>query len=256
MGLMRELLCGRGWRYRGCHGGAPCRYGYPAFGAAEPNVVAQFLFEEAGSVGHTSLVDEVSSITVPAVGSPVYGMGASGRHKQLAPGIQSGEFDGFLLTTPVPSMAPGTGAFTREFWVAGFPTILFSSTDVDDPDSKGEFYLFFMYAGTPTLIVQTVSDDGLGIFSQFFTIPDIIDNGLHKIRVSATRTGGAGSLMTVEVDTIQQGPAVDFSAMDGKTIATSLVRFGSCGIAGSASVSRFYEARFSNNATNNSTPVV
>lgn len=236
MGLMRELLNGRSWRFRGDAGNY--RYGYPAFGKPEPDVAAQWLFEETSG----PIVDQVSGITLTPDGVPTYGVTASGKHRFLSPGIGTSGATGFGKTTDTPSCAVGTGDFTVEAWFRSPPENIFFYPLLIGDVENGNYW---------SVQVDQTSFD-LFFFNEFdllagaeFPMGMLQDGNMQKIRIAVNRGGTArGYANKTLIDAIDVSAAAAYNYSGANILA---------GFAGNPGC-EFFELRLSLNATNNSTP--
>jgi hypothetical protein len=77
-GGLSSCYCSSGGGSTGYH------YGWPSGGTSEPNVVAQWLFDEASG----NIVDEVSGVALIPTGSPTYSQTITGDFASLSPGIR------------------------------------------------------------------------------------------------------------------------------------------------------------------------
>jgi hypothetical protein len=235
-------------------------YGHPAGGDTEPDVVAQFTFEESSG----SVRDSVGGIEVPPVGSPTYGSTLEGIYTCISPGA-GGNFNGgtnsyFYLEdsgTEFPSLGFGTSDFTVEVW--------FSSV------SSSTFYPFWFkglsfpnFDGYNLAITQSTNRISLGIdfgstsYTFKWVLPDgVTDGEPHKVRITGDRTTGE---MVCELDgevLAEDGAQPDLTDLDGETLTVrDRVRIG-----GGPDLpfgppqdysSILYELRVSRNKTNDS----
>lgn len=229
--------------------GACFEEGYPGGdGATEPNVAAQWLFDEASG----SIVDEVGGVTLAASGTPVYGVTALGRFRHLAPGIT---FDGssyFYKASATPELDLGTSDFVFETW---FTTTvqtsqLFFACGVGlanhDRYSLGLFWSFGQ------CYVSFSIRDGVSSTGANVAVVNLADGVPHKIRVVGNRAGN----LDVYVDESLQGSA-DISTAVAYDVSALGVYVGS-NVGGASTLlhGTLYELRITvGNATNNSTPV-
>ena len=106
----------------GSHGEALMyQYGSPSGGTTEPNVVAQWLFDEASG----NIVDEVASRSLTQVGSPTYRQNTSEYSSQMSLGIRcspSATEAAFKIATPPTELNFGTSSGVIE-WVARFDDV-------------------------------------------------------------------------------------------------------------------------------------
>lgn len=220
------------------------RYGYPAYsgGGSQPNVTAQWIFDEASG----NIVDEVGGITLTVNGSPTFNVAAGGAWANLSPGITYGASGNYhKKPTATAAIAQGTSDYTIE-WVAkltaGSGTRRMISTYdgstggialwASGPDSN--FYMFVMYADATT-----------DSWNPAFPI-SVVDGNIHKFRLKVQRGVAGGA--ELYVDGVPTGTPKTFSDA-AKTINAPIISIGS---ESSVSNMTIYEVRFSNNATNNS----
>lgn len=220
-------------------------YGYPAYGAFEPNVVLQYLFDEASG----NIVDEVAGITLIPDTSPTYNVTASAPFAGLSPGITYAR-TGTVRHKKNPStdIVIGTSDFTIEIW--------FKTT----ASGTGSNYIFYHYDGvgggvsgffntTTNAWRWSVMADDLTTVSSNIALPAGYNDGnIHKIRAVFTRSGNSVSYM----DGVSFG-TVSIASLAGKTISlTALVFSGQVSASSLGFLGTLFEFRLSLNASNNS----
>lgn len=198
-------------------------YGYPAFGASQPNVVGQWAGDLFGLGAHTSggnAVDRVSSVSLTPVGAPTYGTTLSGIYSGLSPGCT---FDGanqyFHSDAAQATLNLGTSDYVFEAWFktsdsTGTNEVLFDTLDATD----GNGYHVRMNQATPNVIMTL---RGSGITNMILTTTALADGNPHKIRISGVRSASA----TLYLDGVSQGSA-DISARNGDSIPASAAHIG------------------------------
>jgi len=221
-------------------------YGYPAYGAVEPDVEAQWLFDE----GSGSIVDEVSSITLTVDGSPTFNVTATGDFAGVSPGITYAHAGQVRhKKNPSTDISIGTSDFTFEWW---FKTSDSTNTSNylffhHDDATKGIYAL--LNCVTRNLNFSLKADDGTNV-SINYTLPVSFNDGaLHKYRWVCDRSGN-GELF---VDGTSVGTQ-DISGLNAKAITLPILCFGSYALAVSnfGIDGTFFEFRISFNLTNNS----
>ena len=197
-------------------------YGYPAFGAFQPNVVAQWLFDEASG----SIIDEVAGLALIKRGNPVYG--ATGIYTGLNPGIQ---FDGagdtaFHKDSDTPSIAIGLSDFVFEWWATleepnatvAIETVFNSEQDVGA--NRDGVFIYFR-PGTAELNIDISS--ATTTMNTFATFPaSIINDGIpHKYRITGSRAGN----LEFFLDGVSYG-TTSLAPMVGLSITSPYVEIG------------------------------
>lgn len=232
--------------------------GYPADGPLEPDVVAQWLFDEASG----SIVDEVSGITLANdMASAVYNETATGLFASLSPGIKAAYSVGeapaqFIKSTATSSLDIGASTsvtiesyfkVTRNnasppFW--GFITY-------DNAGEAANLLSLYVYTNTASnnLAFYVRASDNTAKFAEF-TVPQatLYDGNIHKIRAVWDR--GANT-MEVFFDGSSVG-SVDASGLSGKTLTCNKIRTHGIWLSEQGSDLTIYSLRVSHNATNNS----
>ena len=247
MGYGNLSMSRHGWA-GGAAGGEPAYdYGWPSGGTSEPNVAAQWLFDE----GSGNIVDEVSGITLVAQGTPDYSQAITGSFAGLSPGI------GLTATTErfVKGSAEAslnlTGAFVIEAVVdhqtpADTNSYLFSTWDGVATDQQGVGILYNAVAKVLTLFMK--SETNVIVNSGFAGAVDLND-GPHKLRIAGT----LGVSAECFVDGVSKS-SVSLATLSGETVAAHDVTAG--GYAFSTNNTwggDIYELRITvGNATNNS----
>ena len=233
-------------------------YGWPTAGSSEPNVVAQWLFDEASG----NIVDEVASLSLAknqsgAGASILYAQTNSDYSNSLNPGIYmksvTGSTDSFYAADT--SLVIGTASAVLE-WVASYgvanamgadDATVFNTTN--NSVEHGIYVLYTNMLTTPRMNLYFKASDGTGINSFISLTASIFNTGTHKHRLVLNRAGNAEYF----VDGVSQGTA-SLGTLSGKTLECSQVNLGSVLSSGVNSLeSTFYEFRLTiGNATNNS----
>ncbi|GEM_PF-4161003 len=218
--------------------------GYPTDGNVEPNVVAQWLFNESSG----NAVDVVSGISLPksGVGALTYSQVASGAlFQRISPGILTASDAVFYNSSHQASCDPGTGDFSIELWLASatFNTNKYFFATADGSDKGFEL----SNNSTTNIRVYTKAEDGTVLDQNFDHTTDFNDGSPHKIRIIWNRGSGRLELL---IDGVSKGTR-DLTSLAGKTIQTNTVCVGGVTGAIAAAASTFYEIRLSLNATNN-----
>lgn len=232
---------------RGHQGGGDSgyHYGYPAYGPSEPNVVAQWLFDEASG----DIVDEVNAISVPVLGSPTYGVTEVGLWAGLSPGIRmNGTTQRFRNTSGSAFLNMGTSDFVSE-WVASHDNsgqayeIDWWTGGEDTAEPGVEVYSRF---NANSFRISTRAGDGTQVIGSLST-SDQRDATTRKYRLVGDRTANTEELF---IDGVSQG-TISIAALSGKSlssnsdIAVGAATFGLMGV--------IYELRHTiGNKTNNS----
>ena len=189
MGRIRSFRGNRGTlRVRGNIGGTGYFYGYPAHGSLEPNVAAQWLFDEASG----DIVDEVSGITLADSGSPTYNNAHTGLFAGLSPGIamvNANPPTGYFSKAGADSnLDIGTGDFTVEAWVTN--TVAFNGQRIIDCRSAAtDIGWELRYQGGADQIVFYILTATTERAIAMSVTSAMKDGNEHKIRVKGTRAG-------------------------------------------------------------------
>lgn len=235
-----------GWLNRGLGGGGGAgtvyNYGYPAYGSLEPDVSAQFLFDEASG----NIVDEVSGLTLTAAGTSTYSVTASGSYSGISPGITTGNSKYFSKAADA-TLDFGTSNFTIEFWG--------STSDATGPNYIMSFYdatnkgIELTYnTMTQILVFYIEATDGTSVFnSTTWSSINANDGTPHKFRFVATRTGS----IVLYVDGVSKG-SINISTLSGKTVKAGAIKMAERQSLGQGWKGTCYEYRQSLNNTNNS----
>lgn len=199
-------------------GGGPTgyNYGYPAYGAVEPNVKAQFLFQEHWS--------QFTGISVSSAGG-----------------------QGFRYVGTPAALAPGTSDFTIEFVATATNTAAYRVMWDTGNNAFINGGVSVYYSDTDVFVLDAYQTPGSG-FSVSWT-PDatiVFDGNPHKYRVVADRDGNA----ELFIDGVSQG-TTSIAAHSAKNIGITRVELGcTAGVAGWNGT--IFEFRQSHNITNNS----
>ncbi len=196
-------------------GGCLYNYGLPAGDRdSATGVVAQWLFDEASG----SIVDEVSSITLPEVGTASYSTAVVGDFVCLTPGITTNSGN-FGLGSAVSSVDPGTQDFVWE-WVAQRTSGTGTQITYESDRLNGQGWQAFHVNATSWRDFMK-TDEGTTI-DKAFTITDVTgDSAYHKYRVTFDRDGNE----EVFLDGVSQGTA-SISAGDGENFSTKTLSVG------------------------------
>lgn len=238
------------------------QYGYPTFTAngTEPNVVAQWLFDETSG----NPTDEVGSIalTPTQYGSACYITynstdGGSAAWAGVQPGIITQGTNNnmyFYINGSATSLNIGTGNCTLE-WISrynkknnggtGTSTIYYTC---DNSVAHGIYIYYDSISTTPTINYWIKASDGTLLSASVSLSTNPFDEQIHKHRVVLNRSGNA----TYYIDGVSQG-TVSLASLSGKTIECSQVELLAATNSGVNTLNAtMYEFRQSNNATNNS----
>lgn len=230
---------------RASGGGAGYNYGYPAYGPVEPNVVLQYLFDEASG----NIVDEVAGITLVPDTAPTYNVAATGAFAGLSPGITYAR-TGTVRHKKNPStdIVIGTSDFTIEIWYKTTASGTGSNYLFDHYDGVGGGVRAFMNTTTGAWRWSAIADDTTSVNSNIAMPVSYNDGNLHKIRTVFTRSGSSVTYF----DGVNIG-SVSLSTLAGKTISlTALVISGQVTASSLGFLGTMYEFRLSLNASNNS----
>jgi hypothetical protein len=238
-----------GWKGGQAGGGGPVyEYGWPAE-EAEPNVVAQWLFDESSG----NIVDEVSGITLTATGSPTYSVDGSSYSVNTTPGIKCIQttVDGFTKAGNEPTLDIGTDDFVIEFLFAGISGqsaigFLFD-TRAGTGDNRG-YAIYTQGHSTGNLTFLSRATDNTQIYQSINTGIDFRDEVIRKFRYVGDRSGN----LELFIDGVSQGTS-SLSSWSGKTVDTFNNAVGTRVDGGVAMLGTLYELRMTiGNATNNS----
>ena len=235
---------GLGWAgVKSGGGGAGYHYGWPAGGTSEPNVVAQWIFDEASG----NIVDEVTGITLAAVGSPTFTQTVTGLYAGISPGIAYPASTQHSNATPDASTYPGTGDFTIEWWASTTTaTNGYTFAWIAAVGAKGVYNNTNFLTGVAAIAVR--STDSTVVAKNFTMTAGYADGNPHKFRLVCTRAAN--------MELFQDGVSLGTQALTtliGKTIEFEGMTLG--GFTGSPTFEMdgtLYEWRLSLNATNNS----
>lgn len=220
-------------------------YGYPAYGSFQPNVAAQWLFDEASG----NLTDEVAGIVLTVDTAPTYNVPATGLFAGISPGITYAR-TGTVRHKKNPStdIVIGTSDFTVEFY--------FKTT----ASGTGSNYIYYHYNGvnggisgffnttTNAWRWNIVADDLTTVSSNIALPVGYNDGNIHKMRTTYTRSGSSVSYF----DGVNIG-TVSIASLAGKTVSlTALVISGQVTASSLGFLGTIFEFRLSLNATNNS----
>jgi hypothetical protein len=221
-------------------GGALYNYGYPAYGAVEPNVIAQWLFDEPSG----NIVDEVGAVTLTANGTPTYGVVATGDFAGISPGIFFPAAASYFSNTSTAAINIGTDDFVVEFW--------FKKSDgsvyyIVDNRGGGKGWAVYFDNGTTTITLRII--DAFDALYTFTCTSAYNDGGEHKLRLVVDRSANAELFL----DGVSMGTN-DISATAAFDLSGNAASVNSLNaIPGSYGASyTIYELRVSKNLTNNS----
>lgn len=226
--------------------GISFHYGYPAYGLVEPNVAAQWIFDEASG----SIVDEVSGITLGVTGAPSYNLIATGLYAGLSPSIGiTGQGMYFNKGSAEATMNAGTGSITLEVWFSD--TQFYNGMGVFSTQAAAGAtgYTLYIDGGAQRFQLAMVATDATSVtvaynFSRYW-----LDGQIHKLRAVWNRTT---NLVLLYCDGILQGGTGDLSPLAGKTVNAGDVKIGTPPDLSWEFEAQYYEVRVSLNATNNS----
>lgn len=227
-------------------------YGYPGYGAYEPDVLFQFLMNESGG----DIVDVVAAMTLSPTGGVLYGQSAGdGLYSGISPGVSYPLNLDRHSSTSVSGFDIVTSDFTVEAWFSTLNTtasnmMIFRcvSTAVQNPPFGSEYYINLR----PSLnICQVYFFAGnVRVANLTMNATDYADGVPHKLRVTNDRSGD----LEVELDGASYGLS-DISPMDGFDLDLATVFVGGSDTTATNFDGPIYELRCSKNLTNNSTQV-
>lgn len=251
--------------YRNAPGGAPAPtiydYGYPTGATVEPNVVAQWIFNEASG----DILDQVNSVdltpTQVGVGQLSYSVpiGYSDQTlEDVSPGVclMNRTGNNYTLRSADTSLAMGTGSWTVE-WIASYVTqnnLQNTATILDTQNNSYEqgVYLYYDNASHPTtcrfeIYLRDAAASGFYLAGNIAVNP-FLDMKIHKHRVVLDRAGNAEYF----IDGVSMLSG-SMAAAAGKDFPCTKFQIGGVTTGQINSIfATFYEFRISANATNNS----
>lgn len=222
-------------------------YGFPTYKNYEPNVAAQWLFDEASG----SFVDEVSGLTCAArQTAATYNVTATGSWAGVSPGVTfdySVNNNYYWNTGLTTELDTTTEDMTLEAvvkmaeWPVGEPLYIYGESP----------YGVTIYAAQQTSanyrwVVNFITDDATNVGFALLGMPAFTTD-IIKVRVTLDRDGNA----EVFVDGASMGSS-SISAADGKAISPIRVVLGGAYATAEAFRGSIFEIRKSLNATNNS----
>lgn len=236
-------------------------YGYPAGsgGGTEPDVVAQWIFDEASG----NILDQVGSVdlTPTQVGATSYIQynAAIGYQSTTYGGVSPGVFvlnrisNSWIFYSADTSLAVGTGDATFE-WVAQYlprnnaqadATIYYSC---NNSVLQGLYWYYDQCTTTPRFNFYIKASDGTTLTSTTVLANNPFDFKVHKHRIVLNRAGNAQYF----IDGVSQA-TVSMAGLVGKTLPCSqLILMGATTSAVNTLAGTLFEFRQSANATNNS----
>lgn len=191
-------------------------YGWPSGGISEPNVKAQFLFDESAS----PIVDEVGGLSLAETATPEYGQAATSIYANLSPGIKYVHAAAEYHRLVADSTALDIGATDHcviEWWA--------SATDQGVVDyqwalSAQSTTLWGIYCNIQIETICTIAvemDDGTQV-NNAFTISSWHDGVPHKFRFVYER----GASMELFLDGVSQG-SKSVVSQDGKVMTNKAI---------------------------------
>lgn len=212
-------LKGNPHTWKGGNGGGeapPYSYGWPSGGTYEPDVVAQWLFDEASG----NIVDEVAGIAMVPSNGPTYSVAATGVWAGVSPGITMthASWQGFKAAGAVAALNLGTSDFVLE--IVGtldsdaYPKWAFSDID----GALVGWYAHVRYTGNTTAHVYIKADDATVAEGSFvYPVTPVGDGVIHKWRFAGNRSG------TLELffDKTSLG-TIDISALVGSAVTSKI----------------------------------
>jgi len=163
-------------------------YGWPAGGASESNVAAQWLFDE----GSGNIVDEVGAVSLAATGSPTYSYNTSAYSSDMAVGINVGAINTFFGKAADTALDLDQNDAVME-WVGkmdstGTPTLLYPFDMTLSADSS-RGYLVFYYPGLNYFRISLKADDDTSHAVDFTVLSaEVVDDKFHKYRMVFDRS--------------------------------------------------------------------
>jgi hypothetical protein len=236
------------------------KYGYPAWGTSEPDVVYQFTMSESSG----SIVDTVGAYTLAATANPQYGQLAISAFRDLSPGIGFVGTDLFNVNGDDAGKQLGTSDGTIEGWVrsdSDLPSIsrrfLFGSLK-SDLSGGGWYVTFDWYGGAFYLNFWVRLASGLTDSAYVFCRQNLLPQGeLHHLRVVILRPELEAHfyLDNIDITTLPSfvGGSASLAFVGASSIAhKGLMIGGLVGFPNFTSKSTIFEHRLSLNRTNNS----
>lgn len=165
------------------------KYGYPAYGNAQPNVKAQFLYDEMAG----DLIDTVAALHVPGRGlnNNVYNVPVGGDYASLSPGISVNDAGnkGFATTVNIAALnIAATHHVVIEWWL----TAAFISTgyhwSFGDQAGSANYQVLF-YQDSATHVQAVFLADTAESLSVGFNITAISATIPSKFRLVLNRSG-------------------------------------------------------------------
>lgn len=168
------------WKFRG---GTLPSGNYPAW-TAQSGVVALWHFSETSG----SIVDVVSGITLAEGGSPVHSVVATDEFADWSPGITYTSNTEHAKATATASLNLGaTSHLVLEAGIKRTGTGTEYLCSFNGNASSTDYGILFYFNGTTSFNAEYKMDDATTL-AHNFTIPDLNDGKLHKIRYILNRT--------------------------------------------------------------------
>lgn len=219
-------------------------YGFPAHGASEASVKAQFLFDEPSG----SIVDEVAGLTLTAAGTPTYNYTTTGYYASLSPGIFYNSGDRHANSSAA-SIAPGTKDFTVESWFR-LPGPVNNDEVIFNFQNSSNQDIMYLSLRTNIDVIQFFwTEPGVGstVTNLSYALSGLIDGLPHKLRMPVDRDGN----VVVYIDGVSAG-SNNVSARSGQSIPSDHFSLGNYYSSGLTESLALFEWRLSLNLTNNS----
>lgn len=229
------------------------QYGYPAHGAVEPNVAAQWLLDEASG----NIVDEVTGLTIieAGAGTPTYSVAAIGDWVNLSPGITIDANQEFFQNAgAAAALNFGTDDAVFEFVKAttaasDTPYVVFDTRDTTNVRGWG---IGFEPVSKKAKVFLKAEDDTIHNITATASAVTVNDGVPHKYRYVFDRDGN----FEIFVDGVSAG-TTSLATTSGKTINANAVCFpalySSTTYGNYYGLGTYYELRLTvGNTTNNS----
>jgi len=224
-------------------------YGYPTYGAVEPNVAAQWLCDE----GSGNLIDEVAGRTLTAQWVPTYNNAIAGEYVNMTPGVGGCGVGDFILDGAADdtALSPGASPFVWEWTLLAASTIaakkLLGSGSASGGMGGHPATMFLFHWVDADTIRFTSGVNGSYSFAEDIDLTSTFgSDGLpHQYRLSCT----PGGPVTLYIDGIFQKT----TALNSETSIYFNRTFEMGSLSGGTVCGYYYELRMTiGNTTNNS----
>ena len=195
------------------------QYGWPSGGTSEPNVAAQWLFDEASG----NIVDEVANITCTPTGTPNYNVDCSAYSTLMTPGVSLDALNEYWSKGADANLDFDLDDAVIEFVGSvsstGTPALLYPFDFSVAADAlKG--YACYFYPAFSQVVFRLVSE-APSMSSLIFTVVSsvYVDDKFHKYRLAIDRSGNA----ELFIDGTSYGSA-SVTATNGENIKCKAVK--------------------------------